>query len=115
MRRGEVLEKVAADKLSLSLEEIVAASGAGADRRTSGRNGRDTPYRNTAGRTHKPGASLQEIAEATSEEERCAGGRVLAPRRTPAGRADCPLPAACSRLGPARWQRHWRCVGSAKG
>ena len=70
MRRGEALEKVAADKLSLSLEEIVAASGAGVDRRTSGRNGRDTPYRNTAGRTHKPGASLQEIAEATSEEER---------------------------------------------
>ena len=73
-------------KLDMALDDVAAASGGG--RRGVVRGGRPpkgggggreaapredgfNPYRNTAGRTHLAGASLQEIA-AAPDEERCA-------------------------------------------
>ena len=72
-------------KLDMALDDVAAAGGSsgrggrmrggrpptGGGREGGSREDGFNPYRNTAGRTHLAGASLQEIA-AASDEERCA-------------------------------------------
>ena len=92
-------------KLDMALDDVAAAStggrggrvrggrppkgsggGGGGGRDTSAREEGFNPYRNTAGRTHLAGASLQEIA-AASDEERCAAPAPLSRAAPPDARS----------------------------
>lgn len=74
-----------AQKLDMELDDLVTDRGNGGKAPRGGRRGRggeareggarDEPYRNTGGRRHLKGATLQDIA-AAPESERCAYRKV---------------------------------------